>query len=190
MKKALLGALVLLLCACSLGMANTPKEKTKEFLDKYKNQDQEVLSDLDNIVSSEYSGDYATRYKTLMTNQYKDLEYEIVDEIIEGDTATVVAKIKVYNYSSAINSANTYLSENQNEFMLNASDETTNDPNNTITNTIDNDKFLDYKFGLLESISDKVTYTIDFSFRKENGKWIMESLNETDIEKIHGLYSE
>ena len=37
MKKYIIIAFVLLLSACSLGLANTPKEKVKELLDKYKN---------------------------------------------------------------------------------------------------------------------------------------------------------
>lgn len=197
MKKIVIALFVLLLSACALGKANTPKEKVKEFLDKYKNQDSEVLKDLDEIVSNEYSGDYAERYKTLMINQYKNLEYNITDEIIEGDQASVVTEITVLNYSSAVDSANAYLSEHQNEFMSssssasesrdsNASDETSTDENSTF----DNDRFLDYKLGLLENVSDKRNYTIEFTFRKENDKWVMDSLSETDIEKLHGLYSE
>ena len=111
MKHYLLILLVILLSACSLGMANTPSEKVKELLNKYKNQDSEIMKNLDEIVTSSYSGDYADRYKKLMVNQYKNMEYEITDEIIEGDSAIVTARITVFDYASALDRVNSYLSE-------------------------------------------------------------------------------
>ena len=102
MKKIFIGLLVLTMCACSLNLAGNPKDKVKEFLDKYKNQDADVLNDLDEIISSEYKGDNKDRYKTLMINQYKDMEYDIVDEVIEDKKAIVTVDIKVYDYSKAL----------------------------------------------------------------------------------------
>ena len=58
MKKILLALFVCLLTACSLGIAGTPKEKVKEFLDKYKNQDSEVMDNLDEVISGEYTGEF------------------------------------------------------------------------------------------------------------------------------------
>lgn len=204
MKKIILALSVCLLSACTLGVANTPKEKVKEFLDKYKNQDSEVMQDLDDTISSEYEGDYKERYKTLMQNQYKDMDYKITDEVVDGNSAVVTADITVYDYSSAINNANDYLAEHEDEFYKNSADETTRDTededtnnnanvnSNTNTNNkvLDNDKFLDYKLGLLEEVKDKKTYTIEFSLTKENDKWKMDSLSDTDIEKLHGIYEE
>ena len=40
-----------------------------------------MLNNLDEIVSSEYSGDFAERYKNIMKNQYKNMTYKITDEI-------------------------------------------------------------------------------------------------------------
>ena len=59
-----------------------------------------------------------------------------------------------------------------------------------LTNSIDNTKFLEYKLGLLENVSDKTTYTIEFSLTKEDDNWKIDSLTDTDIEKLHGIYSE
>lgn len=205
MKKIILALSVCLLSACTLGVANTPKEKVKEFLDKYKNQDSEVMENLDDTISSEYEGDYKERYKTLMENQYKNMDYKITDEVVDGNSAVVTADITVYDYSSAINSANDYLAEHEDEFYRNSADETTRDTENDNQNTaddnvqnnttgtnkiLDNNKFLDYKLGLLEKVKDKKTYTIEFSLTKENDKWKMESLSDTDIEKLHGIYEE
>ena len=199
MKKIILVVVLVLsmfiLSACTLGNSDSPKDKVKEFLDKYKNQDSEVLSDLDETVSSEYTGEYKERYKTLMVNQYKNMDYKITDEVIDGNTAIVTADITVYDYSSALENADNYLTEHESEFYKNSSDETTrenekNDNDKTDTKEIDNNKFLDYKLGLLENVSDKKTYSIDFSLTKENDTWKLDSLTDTDIEKIHGIYSE
>ena len=192
MKKIFLGLMVLLMSACSLGVASTPKEKVKEFLDKYKNQDSSVLNDLDEIVSNEYSGDYADRYKNIMKKQYKNLSYTITDEIIEGDSATVIAEITVYNYASAIASANSYLSSNKSEFLLkdDTNSEGTDSTTNITSETIDYDKFNDYKLSSLENVTDTKTYSITITFNKVNDKWVMNNLSDIDIEKIHGLYQE
>ena len=177
MKKILIGFLVLSLCACSLGMSNTPKEKVKEFLDKYKNQDTEVISDLEDSISSEYTGNYKERYKTIMINQYKNMDYRITDEIVDKDTALVTADVTVYDFSTVISNANTYFKEHLDEFSKKSSDETTRE------NTVDNDKFLDYKLGLLEKASNRKTYTIEFTLTKDNDStnWTLDSLSNTDI---------
>ena len=120
---------VFVLCACTMGMDNGPKEKVKAFLDKYKNQDSEVLDDLDETISSEYTGEYKERYKTLMLNQYKNMEYKITDEVIDGNTAIVSADITVYDYANAITNANNYLAEHEDEFKSKSSDETKNEDN-------------------------------------------------------------
>lgn len=199
MKKIFLALSVCLLSACSIGVANTPKEIVKEFLDKYKNQDSEVLENLDETISSEYTGDYKERYKTLMINQYKNMDYKITDEVVDGNTAVVTADITVYDYSNAINNADTYLSEHEDEFYKNSSDETSRENDENVTNNendptgnkiLDTEKFLEYKLGLLEDVTDKKTYTIEFSLTKEDGKWKLDSLSDTDIEKLHGIYSE
>ncbi len=198
MKRIVLAVVITLsmfiLSACTLGNSDSPKEKVKAFLDKYKNQDSEVLSDLDETISSEYTGEYKDRYKTLMVNQYKNMDYKITDEVIDGNTAIVTADITVYDYSSALENADDYLTKHESEFYRNSSDETSKEESseNKITDNkeIDNDKFLEYKLGLLEKVSDKKTYTIDFSLTKENDTWKLDSLTDTDIEKIHGIYSE
>ena len=195
MKKIILPFLVIFLSACTLGLSTSPKQVVSSFLDKYKNQDETILSQLEDTINNEYSNDdYRARYKTLMTNQYKNMEYTIEDEIIEGNNAIVQAKITVYDYSSAIRNSNDYLNSNPNEFMMDtptidmedANDETTKD--NTTTGTYDEDKFTNYKLTQMENVTDKVTYDIEFTLTKVNGVWQMDSLSSADIEKIHGIY--
>ena len=205
MKKFLIPFMVVLLSACTLGMNASPKQTVSSFLDKYKNQDKTILSQLEETINNEYSNDdYRQRYKTLMTNQYKNMEYKITDEQIEDDNAVVEAEITVYDYAAAIRNANDYLNSNPDEFriskptidMNNADDETTKDEeNDTLTNDnnindYDQDKFIDYKLTQMENVSDKTTFTMEFTLTKVNGKWQMDALSNTDIEKLHGIYNQ
>ena len=113
MKKILIGLSIILLSACSLGDMNTPKQIVSEFLDKYKNQDSSILTQLDETINNEYTNDdYRSRYKTLMTNQYKNLEYKLSDAVVEGNNAVVEAQVTVYDYASAIRNSSDYLNSN------------------------------------------------------------------------------
>ena len=179
MKKILTIFFVILLSACSLMGTNSPKERVRELLDKYKNQDLTIVSELDDIISSEYTGKYKDRYKDLMLNQYKNLEYKITDEIIDGDTAVVSADITVYNYGNMLDASNEYLREHEEEFYKD--DE---------TKEIDNNKFLEYKLDQLEEVKDRKTYTVEFTLTKEDKEWKLDNLSNTNISKIHGLYIE
>lgn len=201
MKKILVGLMVVLLSACTLGSATTPKQKVAELLDKYKNQDKSILTQLDETINTEYSNDdYRNRYRTLMTNQYKNMEYKLKDEVIEGDNAVVEAEITVYDYASAIRNSNDYLNNNPNEFMASnptvdikdSEDETSKDENTNqdsgLLSNYDQDKFIDYKLTQMENVNDTVTYTMEFTLTKVDGVWKIDSLSNADIEKIHGIY--
>ncbi len=179
MKKILIGFFIFLLSACSLMGMNTPKEKVKELLDKYKNQDTSIITQLEDTISSEYKGDYKDRYKNLMINQYKNMEYKITDEIIDDNTAVVTVDVTIYDYGSSIDNANEYLREHEKEFYK---DEEKKE--------IDNDKFLDYKLDLLEEVDDRKTYTIEFTLTKEDNEWKLDDLSNENISKLHGIYYE
>lgn len=222
MKKFIVALMVIFMSACTLGMANTPKEKVSEFLDKYKNENTDIISQLEETIDNDITDeDHKSRYKTLMTNQYKNMEYEIKDEIIEDDNAVVEVEITVYDYASAIKNSNTYLNDHADEFkketketineveekvkdaaedVKEKTNEVTNDVkdkindatgnNNTTTNNTDYDdtKFMDYKLSLMEKVTDKVKYTIEFTLTKVNDEWQLDALSNSDIEKLHGIY--
>ncbi len=117
MKKIVLALMVILLSACTLGSATTPKQKVSEFLDKYKNENNDIISELESTIKNDITvEDHQSRYKTLMTNQYKNMEYEIKDEIIEDDNAVVEVEITVKDYASAIRKSNEYLNNHKEEF--------------------------------------------------------------------------
>lgn len=197
MKKYIIGFLVLFLTACSFGKAVTPKQKVSEFLDRYKNESSEVISQLDETVNNEFTdSDFKDRYKTLMRNQYKNMKYEIKDEIVEDDNAVVEAEITVYDYASAIKNANIYLNEHIDEFKAEVKEKTEDvkdaieGEDNTDNVDYDESKFLDYKIKSMEDIVDTVKYTIEFTLTKVNGEWQLDALSNSDIEKLHGIYIE
>ena len=107
---------IVLLSGCS--MDNTPTKKVENFLDNYKNHDESVLTQLDNMISTDglMNDDQKTTYTDIMKRQYSDLTYEIKDEVIDGDTATVTAEIEVYDYYKINQEAETYYNENPGEF--------------------------------------------------------------------------
>lgn len=200
MKKILLIMTVLVLSACSLGMSTTPKQKVSEFLDKYKKQDETILSQLEETIKSEYTkDDYRDRYKNLMTNQYKNMEYTLKDEIIDGDNAVVEAEITVYDYGSSIRKANEYLNSNPDKFKKedkttideeDSDDETTDESklDSGLLGNYDEDKFIDYKLSEMEKVTDTVTYTIEFTLTKVDNEWQIDALSNSDIQKLHGIY--
>lgn len=215
MKKFIVALMVILLSACTLGVATTPREKVSEFLDKYKNQNEDILSQLDETIDSQINDeDQKSRYRTLMTNQYKNMEYEIKDEIIEDDNAVVEVEITVYDYASAIKNSNTYLNDHLEEFKADvenaaekakdtasdiaekAKDAVDNDnetntdttTDNNENNDYDDDKFMDYKISEMEKVKDTVKYTIEFTLTKVNDEWQLDALSNSDIEKLHGIY--
>ena len=200
MKKILLIMTVLVLSACSLGMSTTPKQKVSEFLDKYKKQDETILSQLEETIKSEYTkDDYRDRYKNLMINQYKNMEYTLKDEIIDGDNAVVEAEITVYDYGSSIRKANEYLNSNPDKFKKedkttideeDSDDETTDESklDSGLLGNYDEDKFIDYKLSEMEKVTDTVTYTIEFTLTKVDNEWQIDALSNSDIQKLHGIY--
>jgi hypothetical protein len=206
MKKFIVALMVIFLSACTLGAATTPKEIVSEFLDKYKNQNEDIISQLDETIDNQINDeDQKSRYKTLMTNQYKNMEYEIKDEIIEDDNAVVEVEVTVYDYASALKNANTYLNEHLDEFKADVKDavedakdavedavdndnEVSTDTDTSSDSDYDEDKFMDYKISEMEKVKDTTKYTIEFTLTKVNDEWQLDALSNSDIEKLHGIY--
>ena len=108
------------------------------------------------------------RYRKVIEKQYRNLAYEIKDERIDGDTATITVEIEVIDYKKQVNDTNNY--------YQGKTDYTVEDYNNT-------------KLDKLEKAKDKVKYTIDFEVKKDsNGNWKLSSLSNETIKKIQGMY--
>lgn len=197
-EKIVLGFLFLLLvvAGCSNTM-NTPTSKVEEFFSKYQNMDDDVATQLDQVLKDDttMSDEQKEKYKALMEKQYQNLSYKIEDETINGDNATVDVEIKVLDYATTINNAKKYYEEHKDE-IENENKENKEDNTNVVEDAIDDagtaikesSAYIDYKLKELESVSDTTTYTITFYLTKEDGKWQLQDISDLDLQKIHGLY--
>ena len=163
LKLTLIAVFVLLLAGCGC-MRQTAKGRVEEFLDQYRNLSANVLGDLDEVVDAD-------------TNLNDEQKEEIINETYDGDTATVEAKITVYDLYKVQKDATVYLNEHREEF-------------NNENGEYDNTKFMDYKLDQMQKINDTVEYTINFNLTKdENDVWQISELSQDDLEKIHGIYN-
>ena len=108
--------IAILLSGCSMG--NTPTKQVEKFLDSYKNNDETVLNQLKDMVDSDSLMDETQKedYNKLMQKQYSDMKYEIKDEVIDGDTATVTVELEVYDFYKINKESETYYNAHQDEF--------------------------------------------------------------------------
>lgn len=181
MKKILLvfsTVCLLFLSGCGETLMNTPTKKVEMFLDNYKTLNDDVLTQLDEVVNNYtlFDDDSKEEYKDLMKNHYKNLKYEVKDEKINGDQATVTTEIEVTDYSKIMSEANSYLGTHRDEF---------NDESGNYDETL----FTKYRISKLKDAKDTVKYTIDFQLNKEDGKWVLEDLTDEQEAKINGMYT-
>ena len=218
MKKILIVLfLFLLLTGCSMG-TNTPTDSVEKFLGKYQSMDSEVLAQLDKVVSDDdtMNDNQKKDYQSLMEKQYQNLSYKIKDEKIDGDTATVLVEIEVYDYANSIAESRDYYNEHKDEFKTDniiGNDGTNTTDNNTIDDEgiisdgdVDNNNgdtdlgdvvedvldsvFIDFKIKQLKDVTDKAKYEITFHLTKDDDEWVIEDISDTDRQKLHGLYED
>ena len=172
-------SVALILTGCSIGedMSNTPTKQVETYLNNYQTLDSNVLTKLDSIVNSEemFDEDQKTTYRDILKKHYQDLTYTIKEETVNGDKATVEAEIEVNDYTKVLKEAETYRTTNQNEFV----DE---------EGMFDENMFNEYKLNALKDNKERVKYTIYFSLTKQDDKWVLDDLTETEEEKILGIY--
>ena len=108
-----------------------------------------------------------------MKKHYRDLTYQIKDQTIDGDNATVTVEITVRDYSKVINDANNYKNNNPDKFSK--------DPLNL---------FSTYRLEELQKVKDTITYTLNLTLKKINNKWVLNQLSNEELNKINGLYQE
>lgn len=175
MKKILLLALsIFSLVGCSL--SNTPKGKVESYLNQYNNLSDNVKKDMEGKITSEnLSTENIDIYRKVLTRQYQDLDYEIKDEKINGEEATVDVKITVYDLHKVDKDSYSYLNENNDKFLTNG--------------TYDNNLYDEYKLNNMLNTTEKVSYEITFKLNKKNKEWVLENPDRTTLEKIHGLYN-
>jgi len=181
-----------ILSACS--MNNTPTKRVEEFLDNYTHNSQSVLKDLKEMVDSDglMNDSQRSTYTDIMKKQYKDMTYDIKDETIDGDNATVTVELEVYDYYKINRDSQDYFNNNREQFQDDNNNEgLVEKAKEGIENAIDNfssSKYIDYRLGNLQNANERVKYTIDFTLKKVNDKWMLNELDDATRQKIHGLY--
>ncbi len=169
------------LTGCSLNVSNvdnTPTKKVEAYLNNYQSLDDSVLEDLDLVIEKEESFNDTQKesYKDIMKKHFEDLTYKIKDETVNGETATVEAEIEVTDFYKINQASDAYLEEHKDEF-------------NDESGNYDISKYMDYKLEQMKKATDKVKYTIYFTLTKdEDGKWQIDDIDESDEEKILGIY--
>ena len=190
----------MLVTGCGNNM-NTPTGKVEEFLGKYQSMDSDVLTQLDKVIADDSTMDDTQKkdYKTLMEKQYQNMSYKIKDEEIDGDEASVLVEIEVYDYANSIKESRKYYSEHRDEFddkeIGNDGADTDNDgmdeEGEVVGGAVDTiSSFITYKIKQLMDVTDKANYEITFHLNKEDGEWVVEDITDVDRQKIHGLFEE
>ena len=167
-------SLITIVAGC--GLMSTPSKSVESLLSKYNTNDEEIVVELDDYINdSELTNEQSKKYKDIYLKQFKDLKYDIKDEKIDGDTATVTVQITVYDYYKAEKESNDYLNNNLDEFKVDGE--------------YDKSLFTDYKLKKYSEVKDLVDYTIDFTLTKIDNMWIVNDLTKEQLEKIHGVYA-
>lgn len=166
---------IFLVVGCSFG--NTPTKKAEDTLKKYQNLDDSVLKDLELVVEGTTLNTEKEKsdYTKAMKMQYSDLKYKITNEKVNGDEATVTAKISVYDFYKVQTNANNYRLTHESEFLTD--------------NVFDESKFMEYKLKQMINVTDRVEYTIDINLTKKDNEWTVNEFDKTTLEKIHGTYN-
>ena len=166
MKKKIivLGIVLFLLVGCS--MANTPSSNVEALLMKYQKVDMDINNGIDTVLDEQnFTDAHRERYRKIIEKQYKNLSYEIKDEKIDGDRATVIVEIDVTDYKGAIS-----------DLTFDSSIYT-------------KESFDEEKLNRLENASGKVKYTLELSLTKDSDDvWKLDALTEEQIKKIQGMY--
>ncbi len=163
-KIVIFSILTFLLVGCAMG--NTPTSKVEALFMKYQKLDEDIALGIDDVINDQNLTDnHKERYRKLLENQYKGLSYNIKDELIDGNDATVIVEIEVIDYKRAINDLT---------FDI---------------NTDTKDSYDEEKLTRLESAKDKVKYTLEIKLNKDsNDNWKVLALTNEQIKKIQGMY--
>jgi len=170
--------ILILLTGCNTKeLLNTPTKKVEMFFSRYQSLDDKVMNQLNDIVNDEISFTDKQReeYIEIMKKHYQALKYEIKDEVVDANSATVTAEIEVIDYAKILEDADTYLDEHPEEF---------NNENGEYNETLYND----YRLEKLKKAEDKVKYTIDINLTKIDEEWIIDDLDSDTEDKIQGVY--
>lgn len=147
-------------------MGNSPTSLVENLLNKYQNLDDDIKKEINVMLENQnLTNEQVNRYRSLLEKQYRNLTYEVKDEVIDGDKAMVMVEIEVIDYKKAVS-------------------DLTFDSNLYTKYEYDNKKL-----DLLENAMEKVIYTLNFDVSKDkDGNWHLDSLSNATLKKIEGMY--
>ena len=131
------GFFMLLVAGCTNTM-ETPTTKVEEYLGKYQRLDDDVSTQLDQVLDDDntMSDDQKDQYRALMEKQYQNLSYKIENEEINGDSATVDVEIEVLDYATTIADAKEYYQEHKDEIEK-ENDQEQSDNDNVVEDAVE-----------------------------------------------------
>ncbi len=167
----------ILFTGCGEKLNNTPTKQVEMFFMNYQTLNQKVIDDLNNVLKNDntMTNDQKEKYKEIMKKHYKNLTYDVKDEVVNGDTAVVTVEIEVYDYSKKKASVEEYVKNHPEEFL---------DDDNKFSD----EKFISYRLSEFENVKDKVKYTLELNLTKIDDKWELNDISSIDEDKILGIY--
>lgn len=171
---------ILLITGCGKNMA-TPTSKVEELLNNYQNLDNQVDYDIDRVINKEeYMNDEQKKdYRNALERQFQNMSYKIKKEEIDGNKATVDVEIEVLDYKSSYDKSKKYFVENSKEFI---DDDIVDGKVEEIA------EYITYKIKELANVGDKVKHDVTFSLTKKDKEWVIDDIDEENIEKLLGIY--
>ncbi len=169
--------IIICIILCTGCFKKTAKDTVVDYLNEYRNLSVTILNSLNKVVSEEVdlTESQKTTYKDILKKQYKDLSYEITNELYDGNTATFTVKIEVYDLYKASKNSSIKLANDPQEFYEN--------------NIYSQAKYLDYKLNEMKNASDRIDYSIEIDAKKIEDEWYIEELTLSNLQKIHGIYN-
>ena len=109
--KYIYALIILLVCGCSFDLNkidNTPKKQVEKYLNEYQTLSDNVTIDLNFISEKEFrlNDKQKEEYIDIMKNNFKNMTYEIKDEMVNGNNSVVEVEIIVNNFSKAYKNCN------------------------------------------------------------------------------------
>ena len=166
---------LIILITRSRSKSSSPAGITKEYFEKYKKEDKDIVNNITYEFSDELSNDQLKRYKEIIKKQYRTLGYNIIDEIKGENDCTITVEFTIKDLKSTYEKANTYIEAHRDKF--------------TKDGEFSNKMAIDYKLEQMEKAVDIVEYKILIDFYKDDkNKWNMRDLSSTDLKKIAGVF--
>jgi len=164
MKKVLILIIsIMVLGGCDI--ANTPTSKVEDYLGRYQRLDKSIsLSYTQLAGSNDVNKDDRERYQKLVEKQFRNLSYEVKEEVIDGDVSYVTVQVKVCNYGDILDKYN-------------------------VTTYEDVDEYHDKVIKELEKQKEKIVYTITFELElNKKDEWKVSEPSLEDKDKLLGIY--